>query len=903
MDTTIDTLSIEIESNSSDSTKNIDTLISRLESLNDTISKNLGNLDKLSTALNNISKIKINNIKMPKMKIPQAKSILGDSVYLNKSLSDTGADIAKTPTKGKKKQDSVSSGGTKKAGKDAKQAGDEAGKAQTKFQRLASAIKNISAGNIGKVGTAVKKIGSTAGKVGLSVAKGFGKVATAGIKKLGLALVGVRSAFTAVRSAMQEYMNYDTQLRDNLSMTWASLGSLLAPVLEYIIKLFGTAVGYVRAFIKAMTGIDLVAKANKKRMDGLAESSKNALGSLAKFDDLNTVDFNKDSGGGAGADLPELKTPDIDTSGIERFAELIKNGDWYNLGFELGQKINDGLNSIDFNTMIEKAGQLGTNLANVFNGLTDGIDWTLLGESIAGGLNTAISFGKSFFETYDFLNFGSSLAEGLNSTISNTDWTGLGNTIGGGIQGALDIGIGFAFNFDYSGFGKSVGEGLNGVLDKIDLSTTGQGIGSFVTGVLDSIGSFISTADWGTIASDISGFITGFIDEVTTWLQDTDWAEATETLMTSIGDFLANVDWAGIVSSVFSLLGSAIGAVGTAIATFVSTAITAIGDYFSQFIDEDASFLENGVNIIKGVLEGIVNGIANIGTWIWDNVFVPFIDGIKDAFDINSPSKEMETMGGYILDGLFEGVKGIWNKVKNVFIELKDKIEYKFEEIKANIKKTFSKENLTNIFNTVKTTITNKFTEIKDNIKKKMTEAWENVKGAFSKVGTFFQGIFDKIKGIFKSVGTTIGNAIGDSFKTVVNKIIGFAENTINKFIKAINKAIGLINEIPGVNIKKLSEITIPKLATGTNEIKSEGLYHLHKGEAVVPEKYNPAVNEQAVKTDNADVVSAIYRLQRSIDNLDITNVVNLGNKTLYKETIKYAKNQNDIYGENVMSF
>ena len=900
MDTTIDTLSIEIEAGSSDSTKNIDTLISRLESLNDTISKNLGNLDKLSTALNNISKIKINNIKMPK--IPKVGSITGSIVDTKNIGADTGAVVAKTPTKGKKKQDSVSSNGTKKAGKDAKTAGDEAGKAQTKFQRLASAIKKITVGNIGKVGSAVKKIGSTAGKVGLSVAKGFGKVATAGIKKLGLALVGVRSAFTAVRSAMQEYMNYDTQLRDNLSMTWASLGSLLAPVLEYIIKLFGTAVGYVRAFIKAMTGIDLVTKANKKRMDGLAESSKNALGSLAKFDDLNTVDFNKDSGGGAGADLPELSTPDIDTSGIERFAELIKNGDWYTLGFELGQKINDGLNSINFDALIEKAGQLGTNLGNIFNGLTDGIDWTLLGESIAGGLNTVLSFGNSFLDTYDFKNFGTSLSEGLNGFVNETDWTGLGNLLGGGIQGLLDVGINLVTNFDYTGFGTGLGEGVNGALEKLDFASTGKGISSFVTGILDSIGSFISTADWGAIATDISSFITGLLDEITKWIQDTDWAEATETLMTSIGDFLANVDWAGIVSSVFGLLGSAIGAVGTAIATFVSTAITAIGDYFSQFIDEDANFLENGINIIKGVLEGIVEGIANIGTWIWDNIFKPFIDGFKEAFDINSPSKEMETMGGYILDGLFEGVKGIWNKVKSIFEDLKTKIKTKFTEMKDNVKQTFSKENISRIFNDVKTTITNKFTEIKTNIVKKMSEAWTGVKNAFSNVGSFFSGVFEKIKNIFKKVGTTVGNAIGESFANVVNSIIGFAENTINKFIKAINKAIGVINEIPGVEIKKLTEIKIPKLATGTNEIKAEGLYHLHKGEAVVPEKYNPAVNDQSVKTDNSDVVSAIYRLQRSIDNLDITNVVNLGNKTLYKETVKYAKNQNDIYGENVMS-
>ncbi len=35
----------------------------------------------------------------------------------------------------------------------------------------------------------------------------------------------------------------------------------------------------------------------------------------------------------------------------------------------------------------------------------------------------------------------------------------------------------------------------------------------------------------------------------------------------------------------------------------------------------------------------------------------------------------------------------------------------------------------------------------------------------------------------------------------------------------------------------------IPKLATGTNYIPKEGIYHLHEGESVVPKKYNPNAN------------------------------------------------------------
>lgn len=94
-------------------------------------------------------------------------------------------------------------------------------------------------------------------------------------------------------------------------------------------------------------------------------------------------------------------------------------------------------------------------------------------------------------------------------------------------------------------------------------------------------------------------------------------------------------------------------------------------------------------------------------------------------------------------------------------------------------------------------------------------DIWEGIKKVFSKVGEFFTGIWNTIKSKFTKIGTSIGEAVSNAFKTVINSVITFAQNTINKFIKAINKAISAINVIPGVNIKKLTEINIPKLATG----------------------------------------------------------------------------------------
>ncbi|MDE5830205.1 MAG: hypothetical protein K2H53_00390 [Clostridia bacterium] len=121
------------------------------------------------------------------------------------------------------------------------------------------------------------------------------------------------------------------------------------------------------------------------------------------------------------------------------------------------------------------------------------------------------------------------------------------------------------------------------------------------------------------------------------------------------------------------------------------------------------------------------------------------------------------------------------------------------------------------------------------------------VKNAFSGVTSFFQNIWDTIKNMFSSIGTTIGNAIGDAFKYVVNSIISFAENTINKFIRAVNNAIELINNIPGVNIGLLKELNIPRLKVGMANVPYDDyLALLHKGERVLTAKENKEYSQNS---------------------------------------------------------
>ena len=189
------------------------------------------------------------------------------------------------------------------------------------LSKIPNALKNIGLSAINNAGRGLKNLGSLGVKgigslsrniLRLGVNFKFGKqsIDEMGnsvnnlVKKLRmttLALLGTRGAFTAIRKAVSEYMAYDTALAQTLQQDWAILGSLIAPILEKIIGLFSTLVAYIATFIKMLTGVDLVAKANKKSLGGVGSSAggtakkvkelSDELGNLQKFDDLNVVDL------------------------------------------------------------------------------------------------------------------------------------------------------------------------------------------------------------------------------------------------------------------------------------------------------------------------------------------------------------------------------------------------------------------------------------------------------------------------------------------------------------------------------------------------------------------------------------------------------------------------------------
>lgn len=479
---------------------------------------------------------------------------------------------------------------------------------------------------------------------------GMGNAIKQGIKKVGkmaLAVFGIRAAYNAVRRAANAYLEQNENLKNQVSSLWNIAGQAIGPFIEAMIKGISTVVVWVNSLIKALTGVDLVAKANaaalKKQASATKEASKAAQ--LAGFDEIN--------------------------------------------------KLNDDASSS------------GSNDAGIFDA------------SLVGNIPNFMEEIKKKLLANDFYGAGETLAKSLMEGIRNFNWQGAGETIGNILTGIMDFAFGFILNLDLSDI-------MNGLID----------------------------------------MVCGLYDTVSEWIGKQDWRKIASRVVEMIVDFFVKTDWGKLASSLAKFAGSAIGATGAAlvgavtqIGKYLKTLWGKIVDYFSEYVD----WGDTPGEIIEGLWAGIKDAFKNAGKWIYDNIWVPFRDGFKKAFGIASPAKEMKPLGGYIIDGLLEGIGNVWNKIKG-----------KFDEVKT------------------------KLGEWASNLKERGKNAGE----------TFTTGLKDGF------------NTLKNKMKEPINALISMIEKAINWIVKQMNKlSWDVPNWVPGIGGKKfgfnIKEVSIPRLAKG----------------------------------------------------------------------------------------
>lgn len=318
--------------------------------------------------------------------------------------------------------------------------------------------------NLKKVEKTAKRTGNNLLKMALAMASnrkhagglgnvfnGFGKKlgntledGTRRLKKFALGLLAVRTTMSLLTRSVNAYLSFDKQLQDSVNNSWNMLGALLGPAIEYVADMFAKATAYIYSFIKMLTGIDLVARANAKALNSQAAATggaaKAAQKALAPFDELFNISQENSSGGGGGSDLDLIEVPEIKTTKIfDDIMKAIKEGDWYKVGYLVADKLADAMESIPWKKIQDKANKIGKNIADFINGAAANKRfWIDLGDTIAQGVNTAISF-VSGLNTINGSELGDSVGKAISTAIRNIDWKNFFQNIYDAIKNLVDF--------------------------------------------------------------------------------------------------------------------------------------------------------------------------------------------------------------------------------------------------------------------------------------------------------------------------------------------------------------------------------------------------------------------------------------------------------------------------------
>ena len=644
-------------------------------------------------------------------------------------------------------------------------------------------------------------------------------------------------------------------LKAQLDMLAKSVGSLLYPALKSILPPLIAAVQLIREFVEwvaKLMGVKVVFTDFTKSadsvggigdaMDDTADSTKKAAKALKDytmgFDELNIIDPTQgSSGSGSGASAGNI-LGDVDLSGYDMFKNYVGTSI-----DEMKQKIKSMLPLIATVAAALAAWKLTNLITDIVDAIskmnalksivlglgvfTVGVVLEITGikDAIENGVN-----GKNFAEIVLGALIGTTGAAILGKGIAQFIVTGFGNTAvgaaikaaggsaAGAIIGAAVGGIVTGIPMFVTGVYDAVENGLNtlnGILIPLGSTMAGAGIGA----IIGSLGGPI-----GTGIGALIGLIAGGLTDVGIAIYQ-NWDKITESLdkasdslknwFVGVGEWW-NEKWQGFSTNFQTAWESLPGFVQHPIQALDQASaglkqwFVGVGEWWNQkwagfkenwdkswnsLVDTvknlPAKFLDYGKNIVQGLIDGINNGIENAKKTV-SGLAKAIIDKFTTETEIHSPSKLFELFGGYIDQGLANGITGSLGYVNDAMNKLADATKLKGEEM-AN----YGIDCGTSYVNGIISGLDSKWAELDNNLKTNF----------FGTVQTFIQAAQS---GDWKTVGTTIAasiwGAMGDEQRKRVKSVASDLLGRLSKELKS--QASSLLNTAAAIGKNLVNNLT-----------------------------------------------------------------------------------------------
>ena len=870
MPTNIDQLQIEVETKSEGAIRGLnkvksvlktldkiskssglDTVCEKLEKISTINFSNLNQLNALGNTLQQVEKLsnKVDALTSSISKVPDTIDVtadtggVADAIPEVKQVADAVAEIPKNTTV------NVDTPGM-----------DTAQKKASNFRRVMDRIHTAT----GKVSAGLKSVSARLQYASTAFAKTAKKASgLSQILKIVVVYGGAFRAFMLLTQGVSEGLqnvaqyNEETAAAMNRLSTMSlylknSIGAALYPVIVALTPaLQAMTNAIVRAFeamgqlVSLLSGKTTYLKA-KEYLKSYVDTAKGAANQIKKsfagMDEI-TVIGQKDSGssgGGGGEDYGSMfEEVPIDNPKLQALLPFFQG-----LGTVLSSCFETikGLANDYLYPWLVNLGNWCAENPDSLKTIGEGLGYIvvgLAGISAANGalkiLGALISPFKKLFEFLSKLGIFAGIAKFCKDLVFAFQAVSAGAaTVGEAIQYAFSGSAGI-----FGGIAMAIGGLIGYVSNLVEMFKEGESWSNILGAALGGLGAAggafliaigagatIATGGWAALIVGIvalAGILTALIvnhwEEISTFFVN---------LWTTVSTFFVNI-WTAIVEF-FS-----------GVAAWVNDNILQpIIQFFTPFVEAICGFFQAIWSVVSSVFSAIWSVVSSVFMAIYEVVahiigtIIDIIVGLGQAvwsvitkiYEIVSTIVQMIWAVVSWLFGL------IWDFISGIATWVWDK----------------AISPVVNFVGDLATKIVEKLTAIVNKIKTKVIDPVVN----------FFKDMIDKIIGFFKNVGITIVDAISGAFKSVMNGVFTVVENTVNFFIKAINGAIGIINKIPGVSIKKIDLLSIPRFQTGG--FPEDGLFMANHNELVgrfSNGKTAVANNEQIVEGITGGVYAA----------------------------------------------
>lgn len=368
---------------------------------------------------------------------------------------------------------------------------------------------------------------------------------------------------------------------------------------------------------------------------------------------------------------------------IYGFATTLK---WHEIGLDISQAINGFLDELDPSKAANAVSAFAAGLFDLLNTAIVETNWNVLGDKLGqfisevdwqGAIYGALSIVTnglaalkdgldSFLRSWTWQDTAQQTYTAVNQAFSDVDWGGLGNTLGNAFTTAFNFLRETIAKIEWASIGSDIAAFLNGIDWAGLLSGVATTIASAFNAVVstlsalvrdleweevgkavgNAINDFFATFDFASALTGLANLVQGIISGLSAAIETTKWDEIGKKIVNA----LKQVDWKGLLSDLGKLVGD--------------TIVAALDLFFSL---DPVGIIQIGADIVAGLLLGIGDALLGIGTWLKEHLVDPIVNGVKSLFGIHSPSTVFAEIGGFLIEGLLQGVSQTWHSIVDFF--------------------------------------------------------------------------------------------------------------------------------------------------------------------------------------------------------------------------------------------